>query len=74
MRTKLTIVRGAMPGCEPRRLADQGYEKKGAIIVLAFWRVPERLRVEPDGLVAWAAGPRWRERVWLQRKETGSAG
>ena len=30
------------------------YEKKGAIIDLAFWRVPERLLDEPDELVAWA--------------------
>ena len=30
------------------------YEKKGATIDLAFWRVPERLLDEPDELVAWA--------------------
>ena len=29
------------------------YAKKGAIIDLAFWRVPERLFDEPDDLVAW---------------------
>ena len=30
------------------------YEKKGALIDLAFWRAPERLLDEPDELVAWA--------------------
>ena len=30
------------------------YAKKGAIIDLAFWRVPERLFDEPDDLVTWA--------------------
>jgi len=30
------------------------YEKKGATIDLAFWRVPERLLDEPDELVTWA--------------------
>jgi DNA transformation protein len=30
------------------------YQKKGATIDLAFWRVPERLLDEPDELVAWA--------------------
>lgn len=30
------------------------YEKKGSIIDLSFWRVPERLFDEPDELVAWA--------------------
>src|SRR5262250_400844 len=30
------------------------YEKKGAMIDLAFWRAPERLFDEPDELVAWA--------------------
>jgi DNA transformation protein len=30
------------------------YEKKGATIDLAFWRVPERLLDEPDELVVWA--------------------
>lgn len=30
------------------------YEKKGAIIDLAFWRAPERLFDEPEELVAWA--------------------
>jgi DNA transformation protein len=30
------------------------YEKKGATIDLAFWRVPERLLDEPDELVLWA--------------------
>lgn len=30
------------------------YRKKGAVIDLAFWRVPERLLDEPDELVVWA--------------------
>jgi DNA transformation protein and related proteins len=29
------------------------YAKKGFVIDLAFWRVPERLFDEPDELVAW---------------------
>ena len=33
--------------------APLSYEKKGATIELAFWRVPERLLDEPDELVAW---------------------
>ena len=30
------------------------YAKKGALIDLAFWRVPERLIDEPDELLDWA--------------------
>ncbi|CAN7763226.1 TfoX/Sxy family protein [Bradyrhizobium sp. LjRoot220] len=30
------------------------YAKKGAIIDLSFWRVPERLFDEPDELMIWA--------------------
>ncbi|MBR1270345.1 TfoX/Sxy family protein [Bradyrhizobium sp. AUGA SZCCT0222] len=30
------------------------YAKKGALIDLSFWRVPERLFDEPDELIAWA--------------------
>ncbi|MBA2402387.1 MAG: TfoX/Sxy family protein [Bradyrhizobium sp.] len=30
------------------------YAKKGAIIDLSFWRVPERLFDEPDEFIAWA--------------------
>jgi DNA transformation protein len=30
------------------------YEKKGASIDLAFWRVPERLFDEPDEFLTWA--------------------
>jgi DNA transformation protein len=30
------------------------YAKKGELIDLAFWRVPERLMDEPDELVDWA--------------------
>ena len=30
------------------------YAKKGSLIDLAFWRVPERLIDEPDELVTWA--------------------
>ena len=30
------------------------YEKQGATIDLAFWRVPDRLLDEPDELVMWA--------------------
>src|SRR5712691_12791369 len=30
------------------------YEKKGSTIDLAFWRAPERLFDDPDGLVSWA--------------------
>jgi DNA transformation protein and related proteins len=30
------------------------YAKKGAMIDLSFWRVPERLMDEPDELVEWA--------------------
>jgi DNA transformation protein and related proteins len=29
------------------------YRKKGALIDLSFWRVPERLMDEPDELVLW---------------------
>src|SRR5436309_12368060 len=29
------------------------YAKKGSIIDLSFWRVPERLSDEPDELVSW---------------------
>ena len=42
-------------------LAHAGYalpttrdEKKGGIIDLSFWRMPERLFDEPDEFVAWA--------------------
>ena len=42
-------------------LAHAGYalpttrdEKKGSIIDLSFWRMPERLFDEPDEFVAWA--------------------
>lgn len=30
------------------------YEKQGASIDLAFWRLPDRLMDEPDEMVAWA--------------------
>ncbi|MBR1227594.1 MULTISPECIES: TfoX/Sxy family protein [unclassified Bradyrhizobium] len=30
------------------------YAKKGAMIDLSFWRVPERLFDEPDELIVWA--------------------
>src|SRR5260221_5866733 len=30
------------------------YAKKGAVIDLSFWRVPERLFDEPDELIEWA--------------------
>src|SRR6476661_4885887 len=30
------------------------YAKKGAMIDLSFWRVPERLFDEPEELIAWA--------------------
>ncbi len=30
------------------------YQKKGSVIDLSFWRVPERLFDEPDELVIWA--------------------
>ena len=30
------------------------YAKKGETIVLAFWRVPERLYDEPDEFITWA--------------------
>src|SRR4051795_6437967 len=30
------------------------YAKKGALIDLSFWRVPERLFDEPDELMVWA--------------------
>jgi len=30
------------------------YHKKGSVIDLSFWRVPERLFDEPDELVIWA--------------------
>lgn len=30
------------------------YEKKGRTIDLSFWRVPDRLLDEPEGLVVWA--------------------
>ena len=30
------------------------YAKKGAMIDLSFWRVPERLFDEPDELILWA--------------------
>jgi DNA transformation protein len=39
---------------EAKATPPLNYEKKGATIDLAFWRVPERLLDEPDELVAWA--------------------
>ena len=52
------------------------YEKGGAAIDLAFWRVPERLFDEPDEFVSWARAALGaarrvaarRERTALQRK------
>jgi DNA transformation protein len=47
------------------------YEKKGATIDLAFWRVPERLMDEPDELVDWArAALAAARRVAAKRKRT----
>jgi DNA transformation protein len=46
------------------------YEKKGAIIDLAFWRVPERLLDEPEELVVWAeAALAAARRVAAKRKQ-----
>jgi DNA transformation protein and related proteins len=39
---------------EAESLPPLNYEKKGSVIDLAFWRVPERLFDEPDELVDWA--------------------
>lgn len=39
---------------EAASLPPLNYRKKGAIIDLAFWRVPERLFDEPDELLTWA--------------------
>ena len=39
---------------EAQAFPPLNYAKKGEIIDLAFWRVPERLLDEPDELVIWA--------------------
>lgn len=39
---------------EAEAIPPLNYEKRGRIIDLAFWCVPERLLDEPDELVAWA--------------------
>src|SRR5262245_22096323 len=39
---------------EAQSFPPLNYEKKGALIDLAFWRAPERLFDEPDEFVAWA--------------------
>jgi DNA transformation protein len=39
---------------EAQSFPPLNYEKKGGIIDLSFWRVPERLFDEPDELVTWA--------------------
>jgi len=39
---------------EARSAPPLNYQKKGATIDLAFWRVPERLLDEPDELLVWA--------------------
>jgi len=39
---------------EAEAFAPLNYEKRGALIDLAFWRAPERLLDEPDELIAWA--------------------
>jgi DNA transformation protein and related proteins len=39
---------------EAESLPPLNYEKKGSVIDLSFWRVPERLFDEPDELVTWA--------------------
>ena len=45
------------------------YAKKGEMIDLAFWRVPERLMDEPDELVEWArAALAAARRVAMKRK------
>jgi DNA transformation protein len=47
------------------------YQKRGATIDLAFWRVPERLLDEPDELVAWArAALAAARRVAVKRKRS----
>ena len=56
---------------EARSCPPLTYEKKGATIDLAFWRVPERLLDEPDELVAWArAALAAARRVAAKRKPT----
>ena len=50
------------------------YKKGGALIDLAFWRVPERLFDEPDELVDWArAALAAARRVAAKRKAPASA-
>ena len=39
---------------EARSAPPLNYRKKGTLIDLSFWRVPERLIDEPDELVVWA--------------------
>ena len=39
---------------EARSFPPLNYAKKGSTIDLSFWRVPERLFDEPDGLIDWA--------------------
>jgi len=39
---------------EARSSPPLNYRKKGTLIDLSFWRVPERLIDEPDELVVWA--------------------
>jgi DNA transformation protein len=49
------------------------YTKKGDIIDLSFWRVPERLFDEPDEFVSWArAALAAAHRVAAKREPTGS--
>ncbi len=51
------------------------YAKGGALIDLAFWRVPERLIDEPDELLEWArAALGAARRVAAKRKKTARGG
>ena len=51
------------------------YAKKGGIIDLSFWRVPERLFDEPDELVTWAqAALAAARRVAAKRERTAPKG
>jgi DNA transformation protein len=56
---------------EARSSPPLNYAKKGALIELSFWRVPDRLFDEPDELLRWAtAALSAARRVARKRKRT----
>jgi DNA transformation protein len=56
---------------EARSSPSLNYAKKGALIDLSFWRMPDRLFDEPDELLKWArAVLAAARRIALRRKRT----